>query len=147
MAAAWASSYFNGSTALAFETMIAPQITSDGSVYTLAPGWVWALASPDPARRQLAAQLAEYLVDVQFLAEWNDAAGYLPPHMDALEAWGDELLRPLVRQISLTAQLVPSEDLLASLGPALEEATVLVLKQQADPQSAAQFAADRVNQP
>lgn len=147
MAIAWTSSYLSKSADLAFETMIAPQITSDGSVYTLATGWVWALASPDPARRQLAAQLAEFLVDVQFLAEWDTATGYLPPHIDALAEWGNEELRPLVGRISLTAQLVPSEDLLASLGPALEEAVVLVLKQQADPQTAAKIAAERVNQP
>jgi ABC-type glycerol-3-phosphate transport system substrate-binding protein len=147
MAIAWASYYFNGSPALTFETMIAPQITTDGNVYSLATGWVWALASPDPARRQLAAQLAEFLVDINFLGKWNTAAGYLPPHSDSLAEWGDEQMRSLVGQISLTAQLIPSEDLLSSLGPALENAVVLVLKQQADPQTAAKIATERVNQP
>ena len=88
MAIAWASSYLSKSADLPFETKIAPQITADGSVYTLATGWVWALASPDPARQSLAAQLAEFLVDQQFLAEWNTATGYLPPHIDALAEWG-----------------------------------------------------------
>lgn len=147
MASIWASSYFNGFPSLGFETTIAPQVTSDANTYTLASGWGWALASPDPDRRQMAAQLAEFLVDVQFLAEWDSAAGYLPPHIDALESWGDEQLRPLVGMISMSAQLVPPDELLASLGPALEEATVLVLKQQADPQNAAKIAAEQVNQP
>jgi len=147
MAVAWASTYFNKSTALAFETNIAPQVTADGSVYTLAAGWVWALASPDPARRLIASQLAQFLVDKQFLGEWSSAAGYLPPHSDSLAVWDDEQLRPLLERISLAAQLVPSEDLLSSLGSALEEAVVLVLKQQADPQTAAKIAAERVNQP
>jgi ABC-type glycerol-3-phosphate transport system substrate-binding protein len=113
----------------------------------LATGWVWALASPDPNRRALATELAQFLVDKQFLGEWNDAAGYLPPHIDSLAIWGDEELRPLIGRISMTAQLVPSEDLLASLGPALENAVVLVIKQQSDPQTAAELAVEQVNQP
>lgn len=147
MAVSWASSYFNQAASLSFETQIAPQITADGSVYTLATGWVWALASPDPNRRALATELAQFLVDRQFLGEWNNAAGYLPPHIDSLAVWGDEELRPLIGRISMTAQLVPSEDLLASLGPALENAVVLVIKQQSDPQTAAELAVEQVNQP
>lgn len=147
MAVAWTSSYFTRASALTFETKIAPQITADGNVYTLATGWVWALASHDPERRIQAARLAEYLVDVQFLADWNQAAGYLPPHIDSLAGWGNEQLRLLIGRISLTAQLIPSDDLLSSLGPALEEAVVLVLKQQADPQTAAKITVEEVNQP
>lgn len=146
-AVVWASNYLSQSDDLNFETMISTPITRNGDVHSMATGWVWALASPDVARRQLSAQLAEFLVEAQFLSEWNNAAGYLPPHIDSLAEWGDEELRTLVGRISMTAQLVPSEDLLASLGPALEEAVVLVLKQQADPQTAAQAAAERVSQP
>lgn len=147
MAVSWASSYFNASDDLPFETMIAPPITQNGSVFTLATGWVWALSSPDVERRELAAQLAEFLVDVTFLAEWDDAAGFPPPHIDALGGWSDEAMRQLVGRISLTASLTPSEDLLVNLGPALEEAVVQVLKQQTDPLSAAENASARVNQP
>jgi multiple sugar transport system substrate-binding protein len=147
MAIAWASSYFNRSGSLSFEAQIAPQVTTDGNVYTLATGWVWALPAPDPARRALAAELAQFLVEKQFLGEWNRAAGYLPPHIDALAGLDDEKLRSLIGRISLAAQLVPSEDLLASLGPVLEDAVVAVLKQQSDPQSAATIAGERVNQP
>ena len=147
MAVVWASNYFNQSSSLAFDTTIAPQITTDGSVYTLATGWVWALASPDPVRQSLASLLAQFLVDKQFLGEWNGAAGYFPPHADSLAAWGNEEMRPLVGRISATAQLIPSEDLLSSLGPTLEEMVVLVLKQQADPLMAAKSAAERINQP
>lgn len=147
MAVAWASSYFNRSASMSFETKIAPPITADGNVYTLATGWVWALASPDHTRRSLATELAEFLMDQQFLGEWTYAAGYLPPHTDALAEWEDEELRPLLGRISMAAQLLPSEDLLSTLGPALESAVVSVLKQQADPQTAATIAVERVNQP
>lgn len=147
MTAAWASSYFNQSFSLSFETNLAPQITFDGSVYTLATGWVWAMASPDPARRSMATELAQFLVEAQFLGEWTNAAGFLPPHTDSLAVWGDDQIRPLIGRISLTAQLVPSEDLLSTIGPALENSVVLVLKQQADPQAAAKMAVEQVNQP
>jgi ABC-type glycerol-3-phosphate transport system substrate-binding protein len=147
LAILWAAHYFSEASNLPFEADFTPLLTADGQVSTLAAGWVWALASPDPSRQALAAQLAEYLVEPEFLAAWDYAAGYLPPSTDALAGWGDETQRSLIGRISLTAGLIPSEDLLSSLGPALQEAALLVLKQQASPQTAAEIAVEKVNQP
>lgn len=147
MAAVWSSSYLSQAEGLSFASAFAPLPTSDGTPYTLASGWAWALASPDPARRLLAAQLAEFLVDPQFLAALTSVAGYFPPRSDALSGWGEAALRPLVDQISLSARLLPPDDVLASLAPVLEEAGVQVLKQQTDAQSAAHAAASQINQP
>ena len=147
MAVVWASHYFTEAPGLSFKTMIAPPITADGQINTMATGWIWALAAPDRARRMLAAQLAEFLVEPQFLAEWNYAARYLPPNTQALTGWEDPLQRTLIGRILEAAQLSPSEDLLSSLGPALEQAVLFVLKQQADPTTAAQIAVKQVNQP
>jgi multiple sugar transport system substrate-binding protein len=147
MTTAWSSLFFSTDHALSFEADFAPLLTTDGEPYTLGDGWVWALASPDPERRALAAQLAEFLVNEQFLAAWTSVAGYLPPRAEALAGWGEASQRPVVDSVSLSAHLLPSADVLSSLGPVLKEAVAEVLKQQSDPQSAAQAAAELVNQP
>jgi multiple sugar transport system substrate-binding protein len=147
MTAVWSATFLGGEQALPFEVDFAPLLTPDGEPYTLGGGWVWALASPDAERRALAAQLAEFLVEEHFLAAWTSVAGYLPPRADALAGWGETAQRPVVDGISLSTHLLPPADVLSSLGPVLEEAVAQVLKQQSDPLSAAQSAANLVNQP
>ena len=147
MAVTWASIYLknmqNGTTDLA----MAPMPILDDAPFTLASGWSWALAGQDPDKRLLSVQLAEFLVEPEFLADWTSAAGYLPPRVDALQNWQNADLRQVVEQISYSAQLMPSTDVISTLGPALEQAVVDVLKAQNDPQTAAQEVADQVNQP
>jgi ABC-type glycerol-3-phosphate transport system substrate-binding protein len=105
------------------------------------------LAGQSTEHRALSVSLAEFLVDKDFLAAYTDAAGYLPPRVDALQGWQDAGLRQMVEQISYSAQLMPPADLISSVGPTLEQAVVDVLKAQSDPQSAAQAAIDQINQP
>jgi ABC-type glycerol-3-phosphate transport system substrate-binding protein len=105
------------------------------------------LAGQDPERRVLSVRLAEFLVEKEFLASWTYAAGYLPPRVDALQSWEDADLRRIIEQISYSARLTPPADLISSIGPAMEQAVVDVLKAQSDPQSAAQAAIDQINQP
>ena len=81
------------------------------------------------------------------MAEWTYAAGYLPPRADALQSWQDAELRQVIEQISYSAWLMPPADMLSSLGPALEQAVVDVLKAQSDPQTAAQAVINQINQP
>jgi ABC-type glycerol-3-phosphate transport system substrate-binding protein len=127
--------------------LVAPVPTSDGPPFTLATGWSWALAGQNPERRTLSAQLAEFLVEKEFLSVWTHAAGYLPTRVDALRGWQEAELRQVLEQISYSAQLMPAADILSSIGSPVEQAVVDVLKAQNDPQGAAQVAADRINQP
>lgn len=121
--------------------------------YTLATGWVWAVASPDPTRRQLAEKLVEFLADASFLAEWNSALGLLPPRPDALAAWtvayGESSadLRSLAEDLSAAASLQPSEDVLAVLGPPIRQAVVNVINLQVEPGVAARSAVASLNLP
>jgi ABC-type glycerol-3-phosphate transport system substrate-binding protein len=91
--------------------------------------------------------LAEYLVDEKFMGDWTAAAGYLPPRQSAFQSWPDAQTRQVMNLISSSAQILPPLDLLSSIGPALEQAVVDVLKAQSDPQSAAQSALNQVNRP
>ena len=147
MAITWASTYLEGKPGAPAGMLVAPVSTSDGSPFTLATGWSWALAGQDPERRALGAQLAEFLVEKEFLSAWTQAAGFLPIRVDALQSWQDADLRRVLQQISYSAQLLPAADILSSIGLPVEQAVVDVLKAQNDPVSAAQAATDRINQP
>jgi len=147
MVVTWTSRYLSQAGTVPDGLALAPLPTSDGAAFTLATGWTWALAGPDPARRELSVRLAEFLVDAQFLADWTYAAGYLPPRLDALQSWQDASLLEMLGRIAASARLAPPADVLSSLGPALEQAVVDVLKAQSDPQSAAHTAVEQINQP
>ena len=67
--------------------------------------------------------------------------------LDALQSWQDPALSQVFQQISTSAQLMPPVDLVSSLGPALEQAVVDVLKAQSEPQAAAQAAINQVTRP
>jgi ABC-type glycerol-3-phosphate transport system substrate-binding protein len=143
----WLSFYLATQNTAAANLALAPLPTSDGTSFTLATGWNWALASQSPLRRELSTQLAEFLVDETFLAAWTQAAGYLPPYPGALESWTNSTLRIPAGQIARSAQLVPPTEILASLGPLLEQATVSVLKAESTPPSAVQIALEQLSTP
>jgi multiple sugar transport system substrate-binding protein len=147
MAISWASTYMKNKPGTGDDLSMSPIPTWDGSPFTLADGWSWALAGRDPERRLQSVKLAEFLLENEFMAAWSSAAGYLPPRADALQGWEDASLHQIIEQISYSAQLVPPADLVSSLGPALEQAVVEVLKAESDPQTAAQTVIDQVNQP
>jgi multiple sugar transport system substrate-binding protein len=143
----WASTYLSHRLAETSDLAAAAIPTPNGAPFTLATGYSWALAGQDPERRALAVRLAEYLSDKEFQAEWTAAAGYLPPRTDALQNWQDTELTRVLDQISISAQLMPSLDLVSSIGPALEKAVVDVLKAQSEPQTAAQTAISQISKP
>jgi ABC-type glycerol-3-phosphate transport system substrate-binding protein len=147
MAVTWSSTYLEQIINASANLSVAPLPTPDGTPFTLASGWSWALAGQDPERRMISVRLVEFLVERDFLASWTYAAGYLPPRVDALQGWQDTDLQQMLEQISYSAQLIPPADLIASIGPSVEQAVVDVLKAQSDPQSAAQTAIEQINQP
>jgi ABC-type glycerol-3-phosphate transport system substrate-binding protein len=139
MVITWSSRYLNN---LIADTAAAPIPTTSGEPLTLASGWVWSLAGSNPERQALAVELAEFLSESRFLARWTATAGFLPTRPSILAAWQDPPLRSLVEEIVLSAQLYPPADVHASLSPSLEQATIDVLKEQVDPQRAAEDAVD-----
>jgi ABC-type glycerol-3-phosphate transport system substrate-binding protein len=142
MAITWASRYLQ--TPLD-DTDAAPIITHDGIPFTLADGWGWVLTTHDPDRQLAAAQLAEFLTTSEYLASWTGAAGLIPPRPSATEAWTNEVLRTFVNQIAPTAQLLPSLETVTVLGPVIQQATISVLKAEADATIAAEAALEKLN--
>jgi ABC-type glycerol-3-phosphate transport system substrate-binding protein len=90
--------------------------------FSYATGWVWALAGSEPEKQQLAVQLAEFLVAEDFIAEWTRATGYLPTRPSIVEE-GDRALAAIIE----SAHPIPSRDVLAVLGPLMQEALTRVL--------------------
>lgn len=137
----WSSAYFE-------ETPVDSAITAlpapGNEAFTLATGWVWALAEPRPEQRALAVKLADRLVESGFLAKWGAAADLLPVRPSGLAGWHDESLRSVLSQVAQAAHVRPSNDLMVSLSPALEIATLQVIKRENDPTQAAQAAAQHL---
>ncbi len=114
---------------------------------TFASGTIWALTDTNPERRQFSVRLAEFLTRSEFLSQWNLINNSLPPRPSALTAWPDTPLRAQLNLVALSAEIRPSSEIMASLGPAVQEATILILKKQSDPVKAAQTAQERLAAP
>jgi ABC-type glycerol-3-phosphate transport system substrate-binding protein len=100
----------------------APLPGVDGTSFSYATGWLWALAGSNPENQQLAAELAEYLVAEDFVGEWTRAAGYLPTRPSNVEE-SDRTMTAIVE----SAHPIPSNEALAVLGPLMQEALTRVL--------------------
>jgi ABC-type glycerol-3-phosphate transport system substrate-binding protein len=99
--------------------------------FSYATGWVWALAGSNPENQQLAVKLAEYLVQDKFMADWTKATGYLPTRPSVLGD-SDRTLAAIVE----SAHPIPSANVLAVLGPLMQEALTRVLNGE-DPEAVA----------
>ncbi|MBG0788350.1 MAG: extracellular solute-binding protein [Anaerolineaceae bacterium] len=139
MAITWVSNFLKE---LPADTTLAPLLPMAAGTVSLGTGMSWALATPNEARQELAVELAEFLVDPQFLATWTSAAGYLPTRPSALDGWEDAALASVLGQIGTTSRLVPSNDIITSLGPLLKEGTRQVLQGLMLPNQAAQTAVE-----
>ena len=121
--------------------------TPSGDPFTLANGWVLSLAGSQPSKQALAVELAEFLTESTFLASWTESSGLMPPRSSALEGWADNPSRDIVSLVAASAHIFPSTDVLSSLAPPLQQATLQILKQQGEPLSLAQFAAAQLQNP
>jgi multiple sugar transport system substrate-binding protein len=138
----WSSRYL---MTLPVDSNAAPLPSLGDQEFSLATGWVWAVSDPDPERRAVAVRLAEHLVESEFLSGWNAASGLLPPRPVSLENWPNQSLRSLIEPLVLSMQVRPSNDITASLGPVLQDAALDVIRNQVEPSSAAEAAADQLN--
>lgn len=103
-----------------------PLLGLDDVPYSLADGWVWALASSNIEKQPLALELATYLVDSNYMAEWTTASGYLPTRPQALDAWADEGLKGSINEVLQYAHPVPSDEIVGKMGPLLQQALIRI---------------------
>jgi multiple sugar transport system substrate-binding protein len=138
----WSSRFL---TTLPVDSNAVPLPTLGEQNYSLASGWLWAVSDPDPERRDVALRLAEHLVQSEYLAGWTAAYGILPPRPAALDDWTNQSLRNLVEPLVQSMQIRPMNDITAALGPVLRDAAVDVIRNQVDPATAAESAANQLN--
>jgi len=138
----WSSRFLNEDT---IPLALAPLPGLETGQYTLATGWSWALASSNPDNQALVIELAEFLSASQFLAEWTQAAGYLPTRPTALASWEEDArVQQILTQIAESATLIPGEDLLVTLGPLFTEAALSVLNEEQLPSVAARSVVEQL---
>lgn len=144
IAIAWSSQYL---ATLPPDTSAAPLYSLGENNIIPANGWMWAIADPLLERRSVASHLAEKLVESQFLSGWTSAAGYLPTRPSSLAAWKNPVLQSLANQIIPQAHVQPPNDIIMILGPVLRDATIQVVKNQADPIQTAKKAVEKLSNP
>lgn len=124
--------YRTGSANKAIIWIVNYRPTEDGAVaplsglgdapFSYATSWIWALAGSNPENQQLAAELAEFLVEDPFLGEWTRLTGHLPTRPSSV---GDSDRTMAV--ILESAHPIPSNDVLKVVGPFMQEALTRVL--------------------
>ncbi|HFC10427.1 MAG TPA: extracellular solute-binding protein [Chloroflexi bacterium] len=117
----------------------------NGKPVAFSDGLLWALTTPDPNRQTLAVALLADLGTPDFVAQWTEAAGYLPPRQSALEKWENPEHRALVKGILPVLQPAPPPEVLTVLGPLVHQAAAQVLTGKQSPASAAQWAVSTLN--
>jgi len=123
------SSYRSGSADMAITWtsdlptgFIAPVPGLGDSAHSLATGWAWTLAGANPENQQLAIELAEYLTADDFSIDWTREAGYLPTRLSSVLVKDSA-----VGHVAESSYVMPSDEVVAALGPLLQEALVRVL--------------------
>ena len=137
----WTSAFLNEET---IPLALAPLPGLETGQYTLATGWSWALSGSNLENQTMAVELAEFLSDSQFLAEWTQAAGYLPTRPTALSSWEDARIQLVLTQTAKSSNLIPGEDLLVTLGPLFTEAALSVLNEEQLPTEAARSVIEQI---
>lgn len=115
-----------------------------GVPFTIASGWVWAIANPDPRRQVAAAELAAFISEAEFTGPWTQAVGLLPLRPSALTIWESGPGQSLASQLLPVAIPLPGTDDLALFGKPISDAVTKVLKQELTPQEASLEAAKTI---
>ena len=103
-----------------------PLFGLDNAHYSLGDGWVWALAGSNVENQPLAAELASYLVDSNFMSEWSRAYGVLPTRPQALSEWDGDVLKISLNEVLQSAHPMPSNEIVSVFGPLVQEALMRI---------------------
>ncbi len=125
-------------------TAEAPDPAFTSPSMTLTDAWVWALGSQEPQRQELALALIAHLSETQFLAEWSEALKALPARPTALGAWEEISFKSALERMASGAVLYPPDPVMNNLGPILRNATLLILRDNADVVETAKQAVESV---
>jgi len=125
----------------------APVPTHDGQPFSIAWGWAVAMVTDDQTRQSLATLLLDWLIAPDHSAQWTRAAGYLPGTRGALRLWDiSGADRAMLRSVMEAAVPPPRPEVMAAVGPAMQEALEAVLRGRATPEEAAAAAVEALGE-
>jgi ABC-type glycerol-3-phosphate transport system substrate-binding protein len=130
------------------ETVAAAAIpTQSGQPLSIAQGWALGMVTDDPVRQSLAVLLLDWLIAPDHNGQWTQAAGYLPGTQGALRIWDvSNAGRAVLRSLMEAAVPPPRPEVIAVVGPAMQEAVDSVLRGWATPEEAAAAAVKRLEE-
>lgn len=124
----------------------APIPTRDGQPLSIARGWAIAMVTDDPARQALARLLLNWLVAPDHNAQWTQATGYLPGTRSALRLWDiSNADRAVLHKVMEAAVPPPRPEVMATVGPAMQDALEAVLRGRTTPKEAAAAAVESLD--
>ncbi|NPV84548.1 MAG: extracellular solute-binding protein [Anaerolineae bacterium] len=115
--------------------------------FALTTGWLWAVTDPLPERRQTSIRLAEFLVEPGFLSSWTSSRGYVPVRPSSVQSEMGTNTIDILETLARSATIYPTQDIMSSISPVLQEATLSVIRLQYNPEQAAKNAADKLQPP
>jgi multiple sugar transport system substrate-binding protein len=113
---------------------------------TIVSGWIWTMTDPMPERLDLDLAVLTHLTDSGFQEEWTLLAGYLPVRPSSLAVWKNPIHTALLSQATISAINLPPDEILAMLGPVLNEAVYNVIINKQAPSEAARIASNQINE-
>lgn len=103
--------------------LLQPLMGLDVDHLTFASGWVWAFPSQRTETQPISMELAQYLMADEFLPRWSTESGYLPTYPSSLTTPAAESVTGVIQ----AAQVAPSDTVMQTLGPLMQEAITRVL--------------------
>lgn len=139
------SAYFSNDTNA--QISAGPVPTRDGRGMGISSSWSWAIVTTDPVQQVVVRDLIDWLSQPEFLGPWTELLGLLPPTRSALGLWSESDFTPIATLLASSMQARPSEEDLATLGPAIHQSVEAVLDGSTSAQSAALQASQQVQEP
>lgn len=124
-----------------------PLPTADGRDFAVLRGWVWAISTAQTEHLDPATKLIDFLTQPEFMAQWSAAAGLLPPRQSSLAAWSPDARQVLASQIVHNAAALPQLRTADSLGSALSQTTIGLLKQEITREEAMDLLEEALSEP
>ncbi|RMF47112.1 MAG: extracellular solute-binding protein [Anaerolineae bacterium] len=132
MSIVWLSSFLQSND---HNSALALPPTPAGTPASIGTTWLWAM--PSAKEQELSAELAAYLTLPEFMAQWCQAAGYLPTRNSALALWTEDAQRTFLLQVVQAARPMPPASVRTVLSPLLSTAVEQILQEKSTPEEAA----------
>jgi hypothetical protein len=99
-------------------------------------GWLLCVTNPTADHSRFDLQLADYLLEPDFLAQWTEASGYLPAQRSVLAKWADQTFVELLSTIADHSIVSPSNEIQQQLSPILDQYVISLVRRQISPMQA-----------